>query len=44
LPEEEALPRANLYAAVSTTRVGTQKSFCNWAEFEQEWRNRGARL
>jgi ribokinase len=44
LPEEEALPRANLYAALSTTRVGTQKSFCNRAEFEKEWRNRGARL
>jgi len=26
-PEEEALPRANLYAALSTTTVGTQKSF-----------------
>jgi ribokinase len=44
LPEEEALPRANLYAALSTTKVGTQKSFCNRAEFEKEWRNRGARL
>jgi len=43
-PEEEALPRANLYAALSTTKVGTQKSFCNRAEFEKEWRNRGARL
>jgi ribokinase len=44
LPEEEALPRASLYAALSTTKVGTQKSFCNRAEFEMEWRNRGARL
>jgi len=44
LPEEEALPRANLYAALSTTKVGTQKSFCNRAEFEKEWRNRGACL
>jgi ribokinase len=44
LPEEEALPRANLYAALSTTKVGTQKSFCSRAEFEKEWRNRGARL
>src|SRR5436190_1104640 len=44
LPEEEALPRANLYAALSTTRVGTQKSFRNRAEFEKEWRNRRARL
>jgi ribokinase len=44
LPEEEALPRASLYAALSTTKVGTQKSFCNRAEFEKEWRNRGGRL
>jgi ribokinase len=44
LPEEEALPRANLYAALSTTKVGTQKSFCSRAEFEKEWRNRGGRL
>jgi ribokinase len=43
-PEEEALPRANLYAALSTTRVGTQKSFCARADFEKEWRNRGGRL
>jgi ribokinase len=44
LPEEDALPRANLYAALSTTKVGTQKSFWSRAEFEKEWRNRGARL
>jgi ribokinase len=44
LPEEEALPRANLYAALSTTKVGTQKSFYTRAEFEKEWRNRGGRL
>src|SRR5258706_14281835 len=44
LPEGEGLPRANLYAALSTTKVGTQKSFCNRAEFEKEWRNRGGRL
>jgi ribokinase len=44
LPEKEALARASLYAALSTTKVGTQKSFCNRAEFEQEWQNRGARL
>ena len=41
---EEALPRANLYAALSTTKVGTQKSFWQRAEFEKEWRNRGGRL
>jgi ribokinase len=44
LPEDEALLRANLYAALSTTRVGTQKSFCNRAELEKEWLNRGGRL
>jgi ribokinase len=44
LPEEEALPRANLYAALSATKVGTQKSFWSRAEFEKEWRNRRARL
>ncbi|HKV61898.1 MAG TPA: ribokinase [Candidatus Acidoferrum sp.] len=44
LPEDEALLRANLYAALSTTKVGTQKSFCDRAEFEKEWRNRGGRL
>jgi len=44
LPEKEALTRANLYAALSTTKVGTQKSFCNRAEFEKQWQNRGERL
>lgn len=44
LPEREALQRANLYAALSTTKVGTQKSFCSRHEFEKEWHNRGARL
>ena len=44
LPEKEALTRASLYAALSTTKVGTQKSFCNRAEFEKEWQNRSARL
>jgi ribokinase len=37
LPEEEALSRANLYAAISTTGVGTQKSFCDRARFDREW-------
>jgi ribokinase len=41
LPETEALTRANLYAALSTTRVGTQKSFPKRAEFETEWTRRG---
>lgn len=44
LPEEEALPRASLYAALSTTKIGTQKSFYTRADFEKEWRNRGRRL
>jgi ribokinase len=34
--EEEAVARANLYAALSTTRTGTQKSFPRRAEFEAE--------
>jgi len=44
LPEKEALARANLYAALSTTKVGTQKSFCIRAEFDREWQNRRPRL
>lgn len=41
LPEQEALARANLYAALSTTRMGTQKSFPGRADFETEWERRG---
>lgn len=37
LPETEALSRASLYAALSTTRVGTQKSFLRRDEFDAEW-------
>ena len=44
LPEKEALTRANLYAALSTRNVGTQKSFVNRAEFERQWQIHGARL
>ena len=40
-PEKEAIRRANLYAALSTTKVGTQKSFPTHAEFEAEWAKRG---
>jgi ribokinase len=36
LPETDALAAANLYAALSTTRVGTQKSFPTRAEFDRE--------
>lgn len=41
LPEEEAVRRANLYAALSTTGVGTQKSFYSRARFDSEWSARG---
>jgi ribokinase len=43
LPEKEALLRANLYAGLSTMRVGTQKSFPKRAEFEAEWMRRGGK-
>ena len=43
-PEREALRRANLYAALSTTKVGTQKSFWSRADFEREWQSRGTHL
>lgn len=43
LPEKEALSRANLYAGLSTMRVGTQKSFPKRAEFEAEWARRNKR-
>jgi ribokinase len=36
MPERDAVTRANLYAALSTTRVGTQKSFPSRAEFDRE--------
>jgi len=43
LPEREAVHRANLYAGLSTTGVGTQKSFYDRARYDQEWavRNSG---
>jgi ribokinase len=40
LPELEAVRRANLYAALSTTGVGTQKSFYDRARFDAEWKIR----
>jgi ribokinase len=43
LPEKEALLRANLYAGLSTTRVGTQKSFLKRTEFEAEWSKSGGK-
>jgi ribokinase len=40
LPEREAIRRANLYAGLSTTGVGTQKSFYDRARFDAEWAQR----
>jgi ribokinase len=40
IAEQEALSRANLYAALSTTRIGTQKSFARRPDFEKEWHRR----
>ena len=40
IPEREAVERANLYAGISTTAVGTQKSFIKRARFNKEWRAR----
>jgi ribokinase len=41
VPEREAVRRANLYAGLSTTGVGTQKSFYDRARFDAEWATRG---
>jgi ribokinase len=41
LPESEAVRRANLYAGLSTTGVGTQKSFYDRARYDAEWSARG---
>ena len=38
--EREAVSRANLYAALSTTAVGTQKSFVDRKTFEAKWKAR----
>jgi len=40
VPEREAVRRANLYAGLSTTGVGTQKSFYDRARFDAEWNAR----
>ncbi|MGB8113098.1 MAG: ribokinase [Candidatus Sulfotelmatobacter sp.] len=40
LSEDEAVRRANLYAGLSTTGVGTQKSFYDRARFDAEWSTR----
>jgi len=40
--ETEAISRANLYAALSTLGVGTQKSFVTLENFQAEWDARAA--
>jgi ribokinase len=40
VPEKEAVRRANLYAGLSTTGVGTQKSFYDRARFDAELSSR----
>jgi ribokinase len=40
VPEREAVRRANLYAGLSTTGIGTQKSFYDRARFDAEWAGR----
>ena len=40
IPESEAVRRANLYAGLSTTGIGTQKSFYDRARFDREWATR----
>ena len=37
LPEREAVRRANLYAGLSTTGVGTQKSFYDRVRYDADW-------
>jgi ribokinase len=37
VPEKESVRRANLYAGLSTTGVGTQKSFYSRTNFDAEW-------
>lgn len=41
LPEREAVRRANLYAGLSTTGVGTQKSFYDRTRYDAEWAAQG---
>lgn len=43
VPERDAVSRANLYAGLSTTGVGTQKSFYDRARFDEEWETRTSR-
>jgi ribokinase len=39
--ESEAIERANVYAALSTLEVGTQRSFVTRERFDEEWGKRG---
>jgi ribokinase len=41
-PEREAVRRANLYAALSTMGIGTQKSFYDRKRFDAEWARAGS--
>jgi len=41
--EGEAIARANVYAALSTLAVGTQKSFVDAERFAAEWQEAGSR-
>lgn len=43
LSERDAIARANLYAALSTTAIGTQKSFVTRERFDEEWRQRATK-
>ena len=40
LNEQDAIRRANLYAALSTTGIGTQKSFYDRPRFDAAWASR----
>ena len=44
LSEKDALAKASLYAALSTTKIGTQKSFPNRTEFDTEWGKRTGKV
>ena len=44
LCDREAVQRANLYAALSTTKPGTQRAFAQRVEFDAEWMRRCVRV
>jgi ribokinase len=44
VPELDAVRRANLYAGLSTTAVGTQKSFYTRERFYAEWKKRSTEI